>query len=103
MSLESKDEVAKETDYETWHANTDPEKLRQAIEKMYKVDSSSNVDEVKSMAARKAYQNIKQGTYQTLALYSEHFRETYRAYEDASTNNKAIDEEVQAIDFFLMV
>ncbi len=55
MSLESKDEVAKERDYEQWHANTDPEKLWQAIECMHKVDSSSNVDEVKSMAARARY------------------------------------------------
>jgi hypothetical protein len=55
MSLESKDEVAKERDYEQWHANTDPEKLWQAIECMHKVDSSSNVDKVKSMAARARY------------------------------------------------
>jgi hypothetical protein len=57
MSLESKDEVAKEPDYEKWHADTDPEKLWQAIERTHKIDSSSNVDEVKSMAARKAYQS----------------------------------------------
>jgi hypothetical protein len=100
MSLESKDEVAKEQDYELWHANTDPEKLWQAIERTHKVDSSSNVDEVKSMAARKAYQNIKQGTFETLAAYSERFRETYRAYEDTSTNGESVDEEVQVMDFF---
>jgi hypothetical protein len=50
MSLESKDKVAKEKDYDQWHVNTDPEKLWQAIEHTHKVDSSSNVDEVKSMA-----------------------------------------------------
>ncbi len=75
MSLESKDEVAKEKDCDQWHANTDPEKLWQAIERTHKVDSSSNVDEVKSMAARKAYKNIKQGTFEMLAAYSERFRE----------------------------
>jgi hypothetical protein len=32
MSLESKDEVAKEKDYEPLHADPDPEKLWQAIE-----------------------------------------------------------------------
>ncbi len=64
------------------------------------MDSSSNVDEVKSMAARKAYQNIKQGTFETLAIYSERFRETYRAYEDTSTNGESVDEEVQVMDFF---
>jgi hypothetical protein len=101
MSLESKDEVAKEKDYNQWHANTDPEKLWQAIERTHKVDSSSNVDEAKSMAARKAYQNIKQCAFETLAVFSERFRETYRAYEDTSTNGETVDEEVQAMDFFM--
>jgi hypothetical protein len=80
MSLESKGEMAKEKDYDQWHANTDPEKLWQAIERTHKVNSSSNVNKVRSMAARKAYQNIKQGPFKTLAQYSERFRETYRDF-----------------------
>jgi hypothetical protein len=96
----SKDEVAKEKDYEQWHADTDPEKLWQAIERMHKVDSSSNVDEVKSMAARKAYQTIKQGSFETLAQYSEHFRETYRAFQDSTTNDVTVEDKDQAMDFF---
>jgi hypothetical protein len=87
MSLESKDEVAKEADYEKWHADTDPEKLWQAIEKTHKIDSSSNVDEVKSMAARKVYQNIKQGSFESLAQFSERFRETYQAFQEAVLTN----------------
>jgi hypothetical protein len=100
MSLESKDEVAKEPDFEVWHANTDPEKLWQAIEKTHKIDSTSNVDEVKSMAARKAYQNIKQGSFESLAQYSERFRETYRAFQDSSINKLPVEEADQAMDFF---
>ncbi len=100
MSLESKDELAKEKDYDQWHANTDPEKRWQAIERTHKADSSSNVDEVKSMAARKAYQNIKQGVFEMLAAYSKRFRETCRAYEDTSTSGETVDEEVQVMDFF---
>jgi hypothetical protein len=100
MSLESKDEVAKEPDYEKWHADTDPEKLWQAIEKTHKIDSSSNVDEVKSMAARKAYQNIKQGSFESLAQYSERFRETYRAFQDSTVNKVPVDEADQAMVFF---
>jgi hypothetical protein len=87
MSLESKDEVAKEADYDKWHADTDPEKLWQAIEKTHKIDSSSNVDEVKSMAARKVYQNIKQGSFESLAQFSEWFRETYQAFQEAVLTN----------------
>jgi hypothetical protein len=99
MSLESKDEVSKEPDYEVWHADTDPEKLWQAIEKTHKVDSISNVTEVKALVARKSYQNIKQGSFESLAQYSERFRETYRAYKDSATNVD-VEEADQAMDFF---
>jgi hypothetical protein len=99
MSLESKDEVDKEPDYKVWHADTDPEKLWQAIEKTHKVDSISNVTEVKALAARKSYQNIKQGSFDSLAQYSERFRETYRAYKDSATNVN-VSEADQAMDFF---
>ena len=101
MSLESKDEVAKEQDYEQWHADTDPEKLWQAIERMHKVDSMSNVDEVKAMAARKAYQNIKQGSFESLAQYSERFQETYRAFQDSTSTDVSVEEADQAMDFFI--
>jgi hypothetical protein len=100
MSLESKDEVTKEKDYEVWHANTDPEKLWQAIERTHKIDRPSNVDDVKSMAARKAYQNIKQGSFESLAQYSERFRETYQAIQDSSINKLPVEEADQAMDFF---
>jgi hypothetical protein len=41
MSVESKDEVAQDADYETWHKATDPEKLWQTIVKTHKVDCVS--------------------------------------------------------------
>ncbi len=59
MSMESKNEVAQDQDYETWHAEKVPEKLWQAIIKMHKVDCVSTVDTVKELMVRKAYQNIK--------------------------------------------
>jgi hypothetical protein len=67
---------------------------------MHKVDSSSNVDEVKLMAARKAYQNIKQGSFKSLAQYSKRFRETYRFYQDSSITNVTVKLADQAMDFF---
>jgi hypothetical protein len=58
------------------------------------------VDEVKAMAARKAYQNIKQGSFESLAQYSERFRETYRAFQDSTSTNVSVEEADQAMDFF---
>jgi hypothetical protein len=66
------------------------------------VDCISNVTAVKELAARKAYQNIKQGSFESLAQYSERFRDTYRGYKATGTASKPIDvlEEEQALDFF---
>jgi hypothetical protein len=59
---------------------------------------------VKELAARKAYQSIKQGLFETLAQYSERCRETYFAYKvtkkdpvDAPIDVKEPD---QVMDFF---
>jgi hypothetical protein len=52
------------------------------------------------MAARKAYQNIKQGLFKSLAQSSEWFRETYRAFQDSSINKVPVEEANQAMDFF---
>ncbi len=42
--VESKDEVAQDADYETWHNATNPEKLWQTIVKTHKVDCVSCQD-----------------------------------------------------------
>jgi hypothetical protein len=101
MSVESKDEVPQDPDYVTWHAEKDPEKLWKAIVKTHKVDCISNVTAVQELTARKAYQNIKQEAYETLAQYSERFREVYKGYKEAATtaNPVNISESEQAMDF----
>jgi hypothetical protein len=48
----------------------------------------------------KAYQNIKQGSFETLAQYSERFRETYRAFQDSTSTDVSVEEADQAMDFF---
>jgi hypothetical protein len=102
MSVESRDEVAQQPDYADWHAEKDPEKLWQAIVKTHKVDSASHVTEVMELTARKAYQGIKMRTFETLAMYSKRFHETYRAYKAtaSATNPVDVKDEVQAMDFF---
>jgi hypothetical protein len=89
-------------DYEDWHRDKDPEQLWQAIIKMHKVDTTSNIDAVKDLAARKAYQSIKQGSFETLAQYSIRFRDTYKAYKATVTVECPVNipEEEQALDFF---
>jgi hypothetical protein len=102
MSVESKDEVAQDADYETWHKATDPEKLWQTKVKTHKVDCVSNVSQVKELTARKVYQQIKQGPFKSLAQFSERFRETYQSYKNTSmsTSPVIIEEKEQAMDFF---
>jgi hypothetical protein len=102
LSVESRDEVAQEKDYEVWHNATDPEKLWQAITKTHKVDCVSTVTQVKELTARKAYQTIKQGPFESLAQYSERFRETYRSYKNTAPSSHPVDirESEQAINFF---
>jgi len=80
----------------------DPEKLWQAIIKTHKVDCVSNVDAVKELTARKAYQNIKQGSFETLAQYSARFRDTYKSYKATGTVERPVNvtEKDQALDFF---
>jgi hypothetical protein len=74
MSIESKDEVAQDEDYKDWMRDKDPEKLWKAIIRTQKVDCVSNIDAVKELTARKSYQNIKQGSFETLTQYSARFR-----------------------------
>jgi hypothetical protein len=102
MSVESRDEVAQETGYTTWHAEKDTEKLWPAVVKTHKVDCTSNVNEVMELAARKACQNIKTGTFKMLPMYSERFHDTYQSYKATGTQTNPVDvkENIQAMDFF---
>jgi len=102
ISRESKDEVAQDADYETWYKVTDPEKLWQVLVKTHKVDCMSNVSQVKKLMARKAYQQIKQGPFESLAQFRERFKETYCSYKNTlmSANPINIEEKEQATVFF---
>jgi hypothetical protein len=42
------------------------------------------------LAVRKAYQNIKQGSFETLAKYSVRFRDTYKAYKVTRTVERPV-------------
>jgi hypothetical protein len=57
--------------------------------------------QVKELAARKAYQTLKQGPFESLAQYSKRFWETYRSYKNipSATNLVYIEESEQAMDY----
>ncbi len=99
LSLESQGEVTQEPDYyKVWHNVTDPEKLWQAI----KEDCVSNANQVKELTAKKAYQMIKQGPFESSARYSKRFSETYQSYKNSANAQAPVNivEEEQAMDFF---
>jgi hypothetical protein len=84
-SDQSEDELAQELGCAIWSTALDAKKLWQAIVKTHKIDCVNNVDEVKEPAAKKSYQNICQGAYETLRHYSKRFHETYCNNESMGT------------------
>jgi hypothetical protein len=52
--VQKKDELTQKADYEVWHSQTDPEKLRQMIERTNNMDCVGNVNEEVKLTARKA-------------------------------------------------
>jgi hypothetical protein len=101
MSVESRDEVAQDQEFETWHAEKDPEKLWQVIIRTHKVNCVSNIDPIKELAARRSYQNIKQGSFEMLAQCSECFRDTYQGYKATGMEELPVNipEKEQALGF----
>jgi hypothetical protein len=69
---------------------------------MHKVDCVSNISQGKELTARKAYQTIKQGPFESLVHYSKQFCETHQCYKNtlSATNPVNIEEKEQAMDFF---
>jgi hypothetical protein len=67
------------------------------LRKFTKVDSTSTVTKVVEMTARKNYQMIKQGGFESLTQINKKFRALYKAYTD--NGGTTIADEVQAMDF----
>jgi hypothetical protein len=99
--MESRDKVSQDGDFKEW-SEADPERLWQAIVRTHKIDCVSNIGEIKELAARKAYTNIKQGAFEMLVQYSERFHETYKGYKNTFMEEAPIDiaPKIQAMDFF---
>jgi len=62
----------------------------------------SNVDVVEALTARKSHQNIKQGSFETLAQYSARFYDTYMAYKATGTKYPASRSSRKVVGFRLL-
>ncbi len=98
LSAESMDEVKNEGNYTKFNDDKDPEGLWQAIVKTHGVNSISKVPEVLKRAARKEYQMLRQGGYESLIVYREKFEAALKTYKDQG--NAVLDPKDSAMDFF---
>jgi hypothetical protein len=98
LSLESRDKLKEEKDFDVWSQEKDAEKLWQAIIATHKVNTTSNVTALKQRSAWVTYVNCHQGGFESVISYKERFIAAYKNYEDEG--NPAKDEEARAMDFF---
>jgi hypothetical protein len=98
LSPESKDEIKRVQNYEAMRQNIDPLMLWEAIEETHKIHSICKVAAVIKRNARKAYNNMKQGPYESIIAYRERFDEVLKAYQDQE--NPEIEHGNIAMDFF---
>ncbi len=93
------DEIKHEDDYKMFSEANDPEGLWQAVVWTHKVTMVSRVKGVINRLARKQYQKIKQGGYEPLISYQEHFDEALKAYQEQENPNM---EDIDIAHDFLM-
>ncbi len=98
LSPESMDEIKHDEDYKKFSEANDPEGLWKAIIKTHKVTTVSRVKGVIKRFARKQYQAIPQGGYESLISYRERFDAALTAYKDQE--NPDMEETDIALDFF---
>jgi hypothetical protein len=58
----------------------------------------SKVEAVVKLAARTSYKSTRQGTYESIIMYKEHFDAALKAYKDQK--NPDMDDKDIAMDFF---
>ena len=90
--------MKRHADYVTFNAAKSPEKLWAAIVETHEVNSLSKIPEVFKMAARNEYRAYKQGGFESLITYHEHFDAATKSYKDQG-NASMTDQDV-AMDFW---
>jgi hypothetical protein len=99
LSTESVDEVKHHKEYKTFNEAKDPEGLWKAVVEMHKVHSISKVAVVKKCSARKEYQTFRQGGYESLIAYREHYDAVLEVYVDQG--NPLLDKMDTAMNFLM--
>jgi hypothetical protein len=98
LSQESKEEVKRNTDYEIIKNTRDAQGLWQIIEETHKAFTISRIAAVIKKTARKEYQLMQQGPYESIITYKERFDVALRAYVEQA--NAELFEPDVAMDFF---
>jgi hypothetical protein len=98
LSQESMAEVKRHADYELIKTNRDVQRLGEIIEETHKVFTISRIAAVVKKTARKEYQLMHQGPYESIITYKERFDIALKAYEDQDNAN--LEETDVAMDFF---
>ncbi len=98
LSQESKEEVKRSQDYELIKNTSDAQGLWQIIEETHKVITISRIAAVMKKSARKEYQLMHQGPYESNITYKEQFDVALKAYEDQE-NAELLQPDI-AMDFF---
>jgi hypothetical protein len=98
LSQESIAEVKRHQDFEIIKENRDVQRLWEVIEEIHKVFTISCIATMIKKTARKEYQLMHQGPYESIITYKERFNIALKAYQDQENAN--LDESDIAMDFF---
>jgi hypothetical protein len=98
LSQESKEEVKRSQDYDVIKNTRDAQGLWQIIEETHKEFTISRIVAVMKKSARKEYQLMHQGPYESIITYKERFDVALKAYEDQE-NAQLLQPDI-AMDFF---
>ncbi len=98
LSQESKEEVKRSQDYEMIKNTRDVQSLWNTIEETHKVFTISRITDVIKKSARKWYQLMHQGPYESIITYKERFDIRLRAYQEQE-NAELLQPDI-AMDFF---
>jgi hypothetical protein len=98
LSQESIAEVKRHTDYEVNKTNRDVQRLWEIIEETHKVFTISRIAAVIKKTARKEYQLMHQGAYESIITYKEQFDIALKAYQDQEIAQ--LDKADLAMNFF---
>jgi hypothetical protein len=98
LSEESLEAVKRTKEWSEVEDNVDPEKLWSIIVDKHRVHSTSEVAAVVKLEARNQLQSLRQGGFESIISYKQHYTNALKAYHDQGNSEK--DDSDQAMDFF---